>query len=44
MIARAAGPAGSNREYLLNTVSALHRLGLSDPDLEALAAVVRRMI
>ncbi|MEM7614350.1 MAG: gamma-glutamylcyclotransferase [Pseudomonadota bacterium] len=44
IIARAAGPAGSNREYLLNTVSALHRLGLSDPDLEALAAVVRRMI
>ncbi|MEM9228699.1 MAG: gamma-glutamylcyclotransferase [Pseudomonadota bacterium] len=44
VIARAAGPAGSNREYLMNTVVALHRLGLSDPELESLAAVVRRML
>ena len=43
IIARAAGPAGSNREYLNNTVQSLHRLGLDDPGLFDLAERVRRL-
>ncbi|MEM8787384.1 MAG: gamma-glutamylcyclotransferase [Pseudomonadota bacterium] len=41
VIARAAGPAGSNREYLENTVRSLRGLGLEDADLFALADRVR---
>lgn len=44
IIARAAGPAGSNREYLMNTVHSLHRLGLEDAELSDLAEQVRRML
>lgn len=43
IIARAAGPAGSNREYLNNTVQALHRLGLEDAELAELAEAVRHL-
>jgi len=43
IIARAEGPAGSNRDYLLNTVRSLHDLGLEDPDLFDLADRVRRL-
>lgn len=43
IIARAVGPAGTNREYLLNTARALAEIGLHDPDLAWLAeTVVRR--
>ncbi len=41
IIARAEGPAGSNRDYLLNTVRSLRDLGLEDPDLFDLAERVR---
>ncbi len=44
IIARAVGPAGTNREYLVNTVTALRQLGLEDPPLFALADAVRRMV
>jgi len=40
IIARCAGPMGSNRDYLRQTVEHLAALGLSDPELEALAALV----
>ncbi|WP_112321204.1 gamma-glutamylcyclotransferase [Oceanibium sediminis] len=43
IIARAAGPAGSNREYLMNTAQALHRLGLEDAALFDLVERVRRL-
>lgn len=43
IIARAAGPAGSNRDYLVNTVAAMEGLGLDDPPLFALAEAVRRL-
>ncbi|MSU92111.1 gamma-glutamylcyclotransferase [Rhodobacteraceae bacterium 2CG4] len=43
IIARAEGPAGSNRDYLLNTVRSLHDLGLEDPELFDLAERVRRL-
>ncbi len=43
IIARAEGPAGSNREYLMNTVHSLQRLGLEDAELFELAERVRRM-
>ena len=41
IIARAAGPAGPNAEYLENTLSHLIQLGLHDPELEALQDAVR---
>lgn len=41
VIARAAGPMGSNADYLTNTVESLAALGLGDPELVALAAMVR---
>ncbi len=40
IIARAAGPAGSNRAYLENTVAHLAECGVRDPEIEALAALV----
>ncbi|NNU79595.1 gamma-glutamylcyclotransferase [Halovulum dunhuangense] len=43
IIARAAGPAGTNREYLANTVQSLIRLGLHDPELFELHEMVRRL-
>lgn len=43
IIARASGPAGTNRDYLHNTVAHLRELGLHDPDLEALDARVRAL-
>ncbi|MEO0912976.1 MAG: gamma-glutamylcyclotransferase [Pseudomonadota bacterium] len=42
IIARAAGPAGTNKDYLLNTVQSLARLGLQDPELSWLAEEVGR--
>lgn len=42
VIAVATGARGPNRDYLFNTASHLRKLGLADPDLEALAAQVRR--
>lgn len=44
VIARAVGPMGPNAEYLMNTVDSLAALGLDDPDLTALAELVRRRI
>lgn len=44
IIAEAAGPAGTNRDYLYNTVHALRRLGLDDPHLFELAERVRRLV
>jgi cation transport protein ChaC len=41
IIARAVGPAGANAEYLHNTVAHLAELGIGDPDLERLDAMVR---
>ena len=43
IIARAEGPAGTNRDYLMNTVRSLRDLGLHDPALFDLAERVRRM-
>ncbi len=42
VIARAVGPMGPNVEYLLNTVAGLAALGLEDPEMTALAGLVRR--
>jgi cation transport protein ChaC len=41
IIAAARGGRGPNDEYLFNTVEALHRLEIRDPDLERLADMVR---
>ena len=43
-IAHAVGARGPNRDYLFNTAAHLASLGLSDPDLEALAARVRVLL
>ena len=40
VIARAVGPRGPNREYLLNTVASLDALGLHDPDLARLVELI----
>lgn len=40
VIAHAVGPMGPNAEYLTNTIDGLAQLGLSDPDLLTLAALV----
>lgn len=39
-IARGAGQRGSNREYLVNTVHGLRRLGLGDAGLDRIAALL----
>lgn len=41
VISTARGSVGPNYEYLYNTVSHLHELGISDPELEKLANRVR---
>lgn len=41
IIAAARGRTGTNADYLFNTTRHLTELGLSDPDLDALAARVR---
>ena len=41
VIARAAGPMGPNADYLLKTQESLAAHGIDDPDLDALAALVR---
>lgn len=41
IIADAVGSAGPNDEYLFNTVAHLIELGISDPDLERLVALVK---
>jgi glutathione-specific gamma-glutamylcyclotransferase len=41
VIARAAGPRGSNAEYLHNTIGGLEALGVHDADLVRLAEMVR---
>ena len=43
IIAWAEGGRGPNRDYLYNTAAHLAELGLNDPDMEALAAQVRRL-
>lgn len=43
IIARASGGRGPNDEYLMNTASHLHQLGLPDPDLDWLVARVRQI-
>ncbi len=43
IIARSSGPAGSNRDYLNNTVHGLAQLGLRDETLEWLAERVRHI-
>lgn len=40
IIAKATGSAGPNDEYLFNTVAHLAELGISDPELERLVALV----
>ena len=40
----ARGTTGTNRDYLANTVRHLADLGLTDPDLSALAADVDRIV
>ena len=41
VIAGACGARGPNRDYLFNTAAHLRKLGLADPDLDALVAQVR---
>lgn len=41
IIREAAGPTGSNRDYLFNTVAHLKELGVDDPELFALEQMVR---
>ena len=41
IISEAAGPTGSNRDYLFNTVAHLKELGVDDPELFALEQLVR---
>ena len=43
IIARAVGGRGPNDEYLMNTASHLHELGLPDADLDWLVARVRQI-
>jgi cation transport protein ChaC len=43
IIAHAVGGRGPNTEYLYNTASHLHEIGLHDPDLDWLAARVREI-
>jgi cation transport protein ChaC len=40
VIATAIGPRGPNAEYLANTIAGLEALGLPDPDLDRLSAMV----
>ena len=40
IIARAHGPAGPNREYLHNTAAHLRQVGIHDPEMERLDALV----
>ena len=42
IIRKAVGPTGSNRDYLLNTVSHLKALDIEDAELFALAEMVER--
>jgi cation transport protein ChaC len=42
IIRAAAGPTGTNRDYLFNTVAHLRELGVDDPELVALERLVRR--
>ena len=44
IIARAHGPSGPNAEYLMNTLDQLAQLGIADPELDRLAALVRRRL
>jgi cation transport protein ChaC len=41
VIAHAVGPSGPNADYLMNTLEGLAALGLTDPELERLAELVR---
>ena len=43
IIAAATGGRGPNRDYLYNTAAHLAELGLPDPEMEALAAEVRKL-
>jgi cation transport protein ChaC len=40
VIARGVGQMGANRDYLLNTLSHLAELGVRDPGLERIAALL----
>ncbi|MEL6680164.1 MAG: gamma-glutamylcyclotransferase [Pseudomonadota bacterium] len=42
IIAHAEGRSGPNRDYLTNTLAALADIGIADPDMEALHALVSR--
>jgi cation transport protein ChaC len=44
IIATAAGPSGTNRDYLESTLAHLAAIGISDPDLLALGAAVRARV
>ncbi len=44
MIARARGGRGPNAEYLFNTAAHLRELGLRDPELDQLEAMVRTIL
>jgi cation transport protein ChaC len=43
IIAKAHGPAGSNREYLYNTASNLDRMNVEEPHVERLTTRVRQL-
>jgi glutathione-specific gamma-glutamylcyclotransferase len=40
-VAHASGRAGSNRDYVLNTITHLREMAINEPELEALAAALR---
>ena len=42
-IARASGPSGSNRDYLLQLAQALHKLDAPDPHVHGLARLVQEL-
>jgi cation transport protein ChaC len=44
IIAAAEGPMGPNRDYLFRTAESLAALGLADPEIETLCALVRRRV
>ena len=44
IICKAAGPTGTNRDYLFNTVEHLRELGVDDPELFALEQMVRARV
>lgn len=44
IIATSVGPAGTNRDYLFNTITHLREIGVEDPELEFLADQVEKLL